>query len=255
MVRLHKTEIIKEALALAIADSNICESIKNWDLDESFITHEQLIFLSQSVGQINDRFRLSRLVHHTKVFIPAKPPPIPKSKEFLQQMEQLRHKSEEFEYQNLISSSSSDKDQGTQQLASQEIKQVKEQISAIINVLVSVVSVAWALWHWSGSSTSSYSLAGRTLLSLFGALVILVAEVVIYSGYKARVEEARVTERKKKENKTVITTFEFGNSRSKLLTNDLPTSPAASAASSSTTTTATNNTNDLRQRKLIDSKT
>ncbi|GMF57257.1 unnamed protein product [[Candida] boidinii] len=136
-------------------------------------------------------------------------------------MERLRLKQQELEYQNLIRGDSGDMSSGAaaghrqslrqaddepRQSAAQQMKEVRNQLTTILNVFVSVASVGYAVWYWSGTSMGSYHLNDgyRVLLALAFALLVLVAEVVVFSGYLRRVDEAREKERGKREVRTVL---------------------------------------------------
>lgn len=165
-------------------------------------------------------FSMRWMLRGTKVVKPPEPEKPPKSPEFLAQMERLRAQAQEQEYQALVkglkepASLSVDPADEGEIKPGQMAKEIKEQLSAIVNILLSVASVAWALWYWTASSMN-ISLATRTLLSLFGAGVILVAEVFIYTRYKFKVDDARQKERGKKEKVQVISSYEIsgGNVR------------------------------------------
>jgi hypothetical protein len=81
--------------------------------------------------------------------------------------------------------------------------EVKRQATLIINVLVSVICCAVFLWI----AARRWSVEARLALSMTGALVVAIAEVVIFGGYLRRLQEAKQTERKKVEVKTVENTW------------------------------------------------
>lgn len=80
---------------------------------------------------------------------------------------------------------------------------VDRQVALIINVLVSIIACAVALWivarHWSVPS--------RLALSMGGSLTVAAAEVAIYMGYIRRIQEAKGKEVKKTEKKEVSETW------------------------------------------------
>lgn len=135
----------------------------------------------------------------------------PKSKEFIASMEKLRREAKEQEYQKLVRPTEQyetlydnlGQESITPAAASKELK---SQITTIVNVLVSVVSVMYAVWYWTDSSMKLQD-SWRVLLSLFFGILVLVAEVVVYMGYLNRIEDAKVRERKKREVKKVVTTL------------------------------------------------
>ncbi|ODQ66708.1 hypothetical protein NADFUDRAFT_50619 [Nadsonia fulvescens var. elongata DSM 6958] len=185
----------------------------------AYVAHERLVeivqHLRQNTSPANDApedFSLTRILKGTQVYIPSRPVSAPKSQEYLDRMARLKHDLEEAEYQTMIRETNSsftgqDDDYQTPATA---LKELKHQISTILNVIISVLSVSWALWYWSGSSASNWSLASRTLLSLFGGLVVLIADVAMYSNYLAKIGTAKKNERSKKEITSVISTMQFG---------------------------------------------
>lgn len=76
---------------------------------------------------------------------------------------------------------------------------VERQVALIINVLVSIIACAVALWivarHW--------SVPRRLALAMGGSLAVAAAEVAIYMGYIRRIQEAKVKEVKHMEKKEV----------------------------------------------------
>jgi hypothetical protein len=96
---------------------------------------------------------------------------------------------------------------------------VDRQVALIINVLVSIIACAVALWivarHW--------SVPQRMALSMGGSLTVAAAEVAIYLGYIRRIEEAKGKEVKSIEQKEVSKTWviEKASGSSKSATDDL----------------------------------
>lgn len=155
---------------------------------------------------------LLALVRTTRMVIPnknIKNETLPKTKEFLASMELLRLKAKEEEYHRLVGTSQNVNALFTQEPddkpynPAREIKETKSHITTIFNILISVLSVVYAIWYWTDTSwkiKDSY----RVLLCLFFGLLILVAEVVVYIGYLNKIEDARTREQNKKEVKRVI---------------------------------------------------
>ncbi|SCU89974.1 LANO_0D07096g1_1 [Lachancea nothofagi CBS 11611] len=126
------------------------------------------------------------------------------SEEFKKQLGRLRLEQDEKEYQDMVRRDKLATFHDDEALTpAQMSKQVKEQITTVFNILVSVVSVVFAAWYWSGSSAGMKP-HNRIFLCLFGGILILVAEVVVYNSYLRKIDEARVRERSKKEVKTVV---------------------------------------------------
>lgn len=139
--------------------------------------------------------------------------------EFKKQLELLRNNLKEREYQDMVKNeplnsnnfngnNNSRYDDDSQLTPAQMNKQIKEQVTTIFNILVSVVSVVFAIWYWSGSS-SRFPVGIRILLCLFFGILVLVAEVVVYNGYLQKLNEAKVKERSKREKKRVVKTIKI----------------------------------------------
>jgi hypothetical protein len=81
--------------------------------------------------------------------------------------------------------------------------EVDRQVALIFNVLISIVCCGAAIWiaarHW--------SVPTRLAISMSGAIVVGVAEVVVYMGYLRRVGEAKDKEKKKVESKEIAETW------------------------------------------------
>lgn len=220
MVLLKSTQNIEKAVELYKKLHKGVENGLEISIDnDGYIKHSDLIKLHNELKSKNNKEYefdgLLQLLKGSAIDTRKQEPKRPKqTEEFKKQMEQLRESAKEQEYQNLIKNSefsrtapannNNDDDLSPNQM----MKEVKEQVTTIFNVLVSVGSVAWALWYWSGSSMG-LGYAARTLMALFGALIVLIAEVVIYSRYKYKVDDARKTERKKKEHAKIISTTTF----------------------------------------------
>jgi len=82
-------------------------------------------------------------------------------------------------------------------------EEVKRQIGLILNVLISIICCAMAIWkvaRW-------WSTPPRLALSLGGSLLVGVAEVVIYMGYIRRVGESKQKEKNMGEVKEILRTW------------------------------------------------
>ncbi|KAG7730076.1 hypothetical protein KL933_001156 [Ogataea haglerorum] len=164
--------------------------------ERGWISHNDLVCLIKSTDLV--------LIKDLSPYFDP-PPQTPKSPDFLKQMEKLKAQQEELEYQRLVGSLPG---QHGRPSVLQEAKEVKHQLTTIVNVLISVVSVAYAVWYWTGS-VNLFNDATRVLLALFAAILVLVAEVVVFGGYLRRVDEAKQRERKKKEVRKVVHSVTF----------------------------------------------
>jgi hypothetical protein len=83
---------------------------------------------------------------------------------------------------------------------------VDRQMALILNVLLSIVACAAAIWvaaRW-------WNTPARLALSMSGSILVGIAEVVVYSGYIRRVGEAKGKERSVKEVKEIVNTWVVG---------------------------------------------
>lgn len=204
MTQFKITESLKKKL-IGIPKDEL-DSIK----DNEYIDHKQLIEIYKKYKPTNS---LLELVKTSKMHIPNKNivESKPKSKEFIQLMERLRREQKEKEYKKLVSPKQQFEtlyDNSNEEIItpSQMNKELKSNLTTIVNILISVGSVVYAIWYWTESSwglPNSY----RVLLCLFFGILVLVAEVVVYMGYINKIEDARTKEQNKKEVKKVIKTL------------------------------------------------
>ena len=86
------------------------------------------------------------------------------------------------------------------------MKQLKSDLSLIVNVLFSILATGGAVWV----VASSWAVPERFALAFVAAIVVGVAEVVVLRSYYRKIEEAKLLERKKVERKEVLRTWEIG---------------------------------------------
>ncbi|KAI5954691.1 VPH2 [Candida jiufengensis] len=203
--------VLTNQLIDTIRQSDLSEIEKNDLITSKTITHTQLI---QFYKNNKPTSSLLQLIKQTKLYLPKyESYNQPKTKEFIKQMERLRLEAKEKEYQKLINPS--EKYETLYDNLNQEYispikahKELKNQLTTIVNIFISVASVAYAMWYWTKSSwglKDSY----RVLLTIFIGLLVLIAEVVVYMGYLNKIEEAKLKENQKKEVKKIIKSFEF----------------------------------------------
>jgi len=83
---------------------------------------------------------------------------------------------------------------------------VSRQMTLILNVLVSIVACAAALWM----VARYWSTPARLGLSMSGSILVGIAEVVVYAGYLRRLEEAKGKAKKLGEVKEIVKTWVIG---------------------------------------------
>lgn len=137
--------------------------------------------------------------------------------EYKELMARLRHEQESRSYNDMINQPKSTTQLQTfgiggpgldqSQLQSDEddmtYADVNRQVTLIINILVTVVACSIAIWL----IARSWSAPKRLALSMGGSGLIAIAEVVIYSGYIRRLDEAKGVEKKKTETSVITNTW------------------------------------------------
>lgn len=213
-------------LKLFINTSSIENEDKQIIIKRGYISHRDLITLyKQRVAKEGPKcdYDLLKLLKGSKIYEKPKPER-KKTPEFIKQMKELRLKQQEFEYQKMVNPDfkngslhmmleiQQEEKNGIDHKASQVTKEVKSELTTVVNIIVTVVSVAYAIWYWTGVSTNM-ELHYRILCSLFFSILALVAESVVYGGYVKKVEKARADERSKKNTYKVVDTIKFKNGR------------------------------------------
>jgi hypothetical protein len=173
-------------------------------LERNWITTNDLIYIYLTyISPTDSKIELSDLTSNLEFYQEPKKAKTYDQK-FQRQLDHLRAKLEEEEYQSMIDKDHQFGESNADNVTPAEMaKEVKNQITAIANILLSVVSVAYAVWYWSNSS-GYFSIGARVLMCLFFALLTLVADVAMMNAFNRRVEEAKEREKSKKEVKKVV---------------------------------------------------
>jgi hypothetical protein len=172
------------------------------------ISHAQLIDISKMLRGKNEDIHLDQLLKGCAIYQNPKSTPKQKSTEYEQLMARLRKEDEARQYERMLHPESIQHQNTTyghmlnhnQNIAaSQEddltYKEINRQIGLIFNVLVSIIACGIAIWI----AARRWSAPPRLALSMAGSLIVGIAEVVVYTGYLRRLNEAKVMEKKKKE--------------------------------------------------------
>ncbi|KAI5295654.1 hypothetical protein KEM52_000669 [Ascosphaera acerosa] len=211
------------------------------------ISHQQLIALSRylqgcqhGAKQVGD-FSLDRLLKGSQVYNPP-PPPKPsteKTPEFLALMARLRAEQEAREYRDMLQRKASlaagpaTAASSTETTSQEEEEEDPLDPSLVVNILVSVIFTGFAI-YWAISNFrmparmlsfltpsnpslehealypgARNTLPARVFISLFAAIAVGVAEVVIYASYLRKIKAAKARERKLVERKTIRRTVEI----------------------------------------------
>ena len=140
---------------------------------------------------------MNSLLRGSEVYIAPPPPPPAPSPEYVALMDRLRKEEEMRQYRALLTKNSELYASGGDEPAA------KDDVtpSLVFNILLSVIMCGAAMFYmtrwWSND-------AWRVLASMLVAIVVGVAEVVVYAGYLRKVKLSREKEQRIKERKEVI---------------------------------------------------
>ncbi|GKT64106.1 vacuolar h+-atpase assembly protein [Colletotrichum tofieldiae] len=194
------------------------------------ITHGQILDLWKGLRSEGvEGFSLEGLLRGARVYIPPPPPKPEPSAEYKALMARLRREEEERTYQRMMKHPSRmetfsqqfpsaasrahafaevnrpmrESDNGDDEVT---LGDVQKQMVVILNFLISIIGVAATIWiaaRW-------WNITARIFLTLAGSILVLVAEVAVYSGYVWRMTEAKSKRKEPEEIKEVMQTWVLG---------------------------------------------
>ncbi|KAK1723341.1 hypothetical protein CaCOL14_012277 [Colletotrichum acutatum] len=194
------------------------------------ITHSQILDLWKSLKTEGiEGFSLEGLLRGARVYVPPPPPKPEPSAEYKALMARLRREEEERTYQRMLKQPSrmeafsqqfpsaaarahafaevnrpmNEADHGDDEVT---LGDVQKQIMVILNFLISIIGVAATIWiaaRW-------WNVTARIFLTLGGAIVVLIAEVAVYSGYVWRIGEAKSKTKEPEEIREVMQSWVLG---------------------------------------------
>ncbi|OBZ86318.1 hypothetical protein A0J61_05637 [Choanephora cucurbitarum] len=188
---------VKDALDhpdLSIVYREEAEKIKMVDLEETSL-HPVSMDLVHHLADITDIYFHELILGSGLYFEPKEE--TPQDPAFLAYMDKLRAEQKEREYKQMVSDVIHSEDQKFNLgIKPSEIKEVKSHIATIFNILFSMCAVYTAVYKASASITSDFGM--QVLLSLGGALLIGVVEVLLYANYayQSTTEKKKKTKRK-----------------------------------------------------------
>ncbi|CCX33922.1 endoplasmic reticulum-based factor for assembly of V-ATPase-domain-containing protein [Pyronema domesticum] len=196
MVLLTTTPRIHSALTAY----NALPSVDSPLSAEECITHTDLRLISQSLISRSSDYSYAALLRGSSVYTPPPPPPPPKTPEYIALMKRLRQEAEEREYRGLTTEA--------EEVVEEEMtwKEVKSQISVIFNVMLSVFATAAAVWK----VAESWDAPERLAAAFASAILVGVAEVVLFMGYVRRLDQGKKVEGKKKDVASIKAVWEVG---------------------------------------------
>ncbi|CDO95938.1 unnamed protein product [Kluyveromyces dobzhanskii CBS 2104] len=163
------------------------------------ISFELISQLYEEFWKNDDNVSMKQLLKSGKLRFKAKKVPGEGySESFMAELNRLKAVQQEKEYQEMLQRDSlhvagplADRAPSIAEMN----KEVKEQISAVVNVLLTVFGTIYAVWY---VTRTGWDIHFRVLLCLFSGILVLIADVAMYNVYNRKVEEARVTEKRKK---------------------------------------------------------
>ncbi|KAJ0299821.1 hypothetical protein COL516b_008940 [Colletotrichum fioriniae] len=194
------------------------------------VTHSQILDLWKSLKMEGiEGFSLEGLLRGARVYIPPPPPKPEPSAEYKALMARLRREEEERTYQRMLKQPSrmeafsqqfpsaaarahafaevnrplNEADNGDDEVT---LGDVQKQMMVILNFLISIIGVAATIWiaaRW-------WNVTARIFLTLGGAIVVLIAEVAVYSGYVWRIGEAKSKTKEPEEIREVMQSWVLG---------------------------------------------
>lgn len=208
MANFELTSALRETIEKSAIPAELAKNL----LSNTYISHQNLVLFYKDYKPTPT---LIALIRSTKLYTPnlnVSNESRPKSKEFMKSMEQLRLKEKEEEYQKLVRPKQEfntlyDNSLEETITPAQAHKELKSQLTTIVNILISVGSVVYAIWYWTDSSMKLQD-GYRILLCLFFGILVLVAEVVVYMSYLSKIEEAKFKERNTLEIKKLVKTID-----------------------------------------------
>lgn len=164
--------------------------------------HQALVSISRIARQYGlENCTLDSLLRGTKVYRPPPPPKPEPSPEYLALMARLRAEQEAKEYRNLVAKDNGTGTQGDNVAATDLEDEDPITPSVVLNVLLSVIMCGLAMFQMTRWWNND---AWRVLTSMLVAVVVGVAEVVVYASYVRKVKRGKEREKQKLERKVVV---------------------------------------------------
>ncbi|KAF3927274.1 hypothetical protein ABW20_dc0109669 [Dactylellina cionopaga] len=203
MVQISHTSSSRKALRIYISTTSSNQPLWDPALQSPSIDHTNIAKIAMELSSQDPlskpRYCLDVLLLGTSIYTPEPPPKARPSAEYLALMERLRHEQEENEYAAMVGTV------GEKAGIDLITKDVSDQISVILNILFSSIFTGLAVWY-ATSNLSTYR--NREPIRVGGsvavAIVVAVAEVVVYNSYIRKIEDAKTRERSTTEVKALL---------------------------------------------------
>lgn len=195
-------DAINKALDLPTCDKSFRQVLESCSGADS-ITVTTLQSLSKLLrDQLHDdthRYWLHELLKGTTLYRPPTSRP-PRNPELQARLDKIAADNSNKEYAKMVKSAVvSEQDKAAFRIPHDEMQEIRGHLSAIINILFSIIACFGAFYKMSGVISGDPGV--RVLLSLFGALVVGIAEVALYMSYlSAALTPPKEKKKKKKSN-------------------------------------------------------
>ncbi|KAK6339505.1 hypothetical protein TWF718_008913 [Orbilia javanica] len=195
MVQLSHTAASRRAVR---AHSSSAAAVTE-DPSSPSIDHTRIARVAKEQRSRDPHCALDVLLRGTDIYLPTKPSKPEPSAEYVALMEKLRHEQAEKVYASMLNIP--DKGDSPHSIA----KEISDQISVILNVLFSAIFSGLAIWYATANLTTYKRREPlRIGASITVAVIVAVAEVVLFNSYLRKMDDAKTKARLKPEVKSVI---------------------------------------------------
>ncbi|RVD81724.1 uncharacterized protein DFL_009574 [Arthrobotrys flagrans] len=198
MVQLSHTAASRRAIR---AYSAITEDPPSggFDPDSASIDHTGITKIARECRSRDPHCALDVLLRGTEIYIPERPSKPEPSAEYVALMEKLRHEQAEKVYASMLNIS--ERDDSPRSIA----KEISDQISVILNVLFSAIFTGLAIWYATANLTAYKRREPfRVGASIAVAIIVAVAEVVLFNSYLRKMDDAQTKARLQPEVKSIV---------------------------------------------------
>ncbi|GAB5590875.1 hypothetical protein Unana1_05775 [Umbelopsis nana] len=183
MTEITVTPTIKEALNKAIRLPSCNDQLQqemetacNADMVSMDILRRASRLLVESCGDDAGQYWIHELLKGSSIYRP------PVNPELQARLDKIAADNQNKEYARMVKSVvGSEQDKLAFKIPHDEMQEIRGHVTAIMNVLFSIIACFGAFFKMSSVLTSDTG--SRTLLSLFGALFVGIAEVALYMRY------------------------------------------------------------------------
>ncbi|KAK6523958.1 hypothetical protein TWF281_001915 [Arthrobotrys megalospora] len=185
MVQLSHTKASRRAVRAYPAVSEGLP-LGEFDPESASIDHTRIAKIAREGRSRDPGCTLDLLLRGTNIHIPEPAPKPEPSAEHVALMERLRHEQDEKSYASMLNTRE-EKDS-----PHSIMKEISDQISVILNVLFSAVFTGLAIWYATANLTIyKHREPLRIGASITVAIIVAVAEVVLFNSYLRKMDNAK----------------------------------------------------------------